>query len=374
MAEHRYILTEIDLLKASVMVIMSAVLFGLSGVLLILFFHWTARRSYASDIIDKHGIAVVEASRLGGASVILWCFGILAFAGLTGITGGESAYIEDYLFIWAGTLSCGLLGLMEDLRNGRLSPLFRLIIKLIVFGLIVAKWPFLIPSDLGVPFLDLLLSLPLSGWALTVIFSVGFINAVNMADGANGLMPGILTISFMLFYLETGGLLFAALATCCGLFAMFNIISGRLFLGDAGTYGLGAALAISGLYLHSQDIFSAAFLAVLFAYPCIDFLVSLFRRFKQGRSVFSPDNDHFHNRLYYHCQKLFDSKILANSITGIGISLVFSGAAFIGYLEEWFIATSDEWFFIFLIQCGLYGILFYLTGLNRPDSQFSERR
>ena len=374
MTKQRYIVTERDLIKASVMVVMSAVFFGLSGVLLILFFHWTARRSYASDTIDKHGISIVAASRLGGASVILGCFGILAFAGLYGISDSESASIDDYLFIWAGTLSCGLLGLMEDLRNGRLSPIFRLIIKLIVFGLIVAKWPFLIPSDLGVPFLDLLLSLPLSGWALTVIFSVGFINAVNMADGANGLMPGILTISFMLFYLETGALLFAALATCCGLFTMFNIISGRLFLGDTGTYGLGAALAISGLYLHSLEVFSAAFLAVLFAYPCIDFLVSLFRRSWQGRSVFSPDNDHLHNRVYYLCQQRLGSKTLANSITGCGISIVFSGIALVGYLAEWLPVTSDNWIFIFLIQCSIYAISFFLSGLNRPQGQYSASR
>ncbi len=64
---------------------------------------------------------------------------------------------------------------------------------------------------------------------------MGFIHAANMADGANGLMPGILAIAFSLFFAETGSLVYAALMISCGLFAIFNVISGRIFLGDAGS-------------------------------------------------------------------------------------------------------------------------------------------
>ena len=39
---------------------------------------------------------------------------------------------------------------------------------------------------------------------VTVIFCVGFINSINMADGANGLMAGVMTIAFGLFYVSTG--------------------------------------------------------------------------------------------------------------------------------------------------------------------------
>ena len=33
--------------------------------------------------------------------------------------------------------------------------------------------------------------------------------------------------------------------TGCGLFLIFNVISGRLFLGDAGAYGLAAGVALA---------------------------------------------------------------------------------------------------------------------------------
>jgi UDP-N-acetylmuramyl pentapeptide phosphotransferase/UDP-N-acetylglucosamine-1-phosphate transferase len=212
--------------------------------------------------------------------------------------------------------------------------------------------------------------MPLVGWAITVVFCIGFVNAINMADGANGLMPGTLTMAFVVFYLETGLLSYAVLMTSCGLFTIFNVISGRLFLGDAGAYGLGSVLVISGLYLYSEGIFSAAFLAVLFAYPCIDILVTVIRRRIEGRSIFSPDNDHLHNRIHYHFQKLLPSKTLTNSITGLSVVASSSGVAVVGYLHQWWSATSDMWLLIFLIQWVAYSVAFYLTGLNRPINQY----
>jgi UDP-N-acetylmuramyl pentapeptide phosphotransferase/UDP-N-acetylglucosamine-1-phosphate transferase len=207
------------------------------------------------------------------------------------------------------------------------------------------------------------------GWLLTVIFCVGFINAVNMADGANGLMPGILTISFGLFYTETGSLAFAALMTSCGLFTIFNVISGRLFLGDTGSYGFGAAIVLSSLILFRQGIFSAPFLAVLLAYPCIDFLMALVRRSWQGRSLFLPDNDHLHNKIHFHFQKRFRSATVANSLTGGVIVASSAGVAMMGSLFSWLPVTSELWAQVFALQCIAYALAYYLTGLGRPISQ-----
>jgi UDP-N-acetylmuramyl pentapeptide phosphotransferase/UDP-N-acetylglucosamine-1-phosphate transferase len=218
--------------------------------------------------------------------------------------------------------------------------------------------------------LDTLLSAPFVGWALTVVFCIGFVNAINMADGANGLMPGTLTLAFIVFYLETGLLAYAVLMTSCGLFTIFNVISGRLFLGDAGAYGLGSVLVISGLFLFSEGVFSAAFLAVLFAYPCIDILVTVTRRRLKGRSILLPDNDHLHNRVHFHCQSWFRSKTVANSMTGVLIVSCSSGVALLGYTEAWWSVTSNHWVWVFLAQCAMYLATFFVTGINRPSSQF----
>jgi len=366
-----FILTEKDLVKLAVILLLAVIFYGLTGLIIMLCFQWITLQSYAADAADKHGISQVSASRLGGLAIFISWLGLMLAGYYNGYLGGKSGGpAGPYWIDWFAVGCCAVLGLAEDLRNNMLSPRFRLFAELAIFAIAIAFWPLLIPIDFGLPGLDALMAVPVIGWFLTVVFCVGFINAVNMSDGANGLIPGIMTIAYSLFYLNTGEFVYAAMMTACGLFTLFNVISGRLFLGDTGAYGLGASLAISALYLFSQDVFSAAFLACLFAYPCIDFVVTLIRRYRAGRSIFLPDNDHLHNRIHYHFQQWLPSKTLANSMTGVLVVASSSGLALAGYLNQWWLVTSHLWGWVFLFQWVGYGVVFYLTGLNRSNSQY----
>ena len=371
MGKSLFVLTEKDLVKLAVILLLAVIFYGLTGLIIMLCFQWITLQSYAADAADKHGISQVSASRLGGLAIFISWLGLMLAGYYNGYLGGKSGGpAGPYWIDWFAVGCCAVLGLAEDLRNNMLSPRFRLFAELAIFAIAIAFWPLLIPIDFGLPGLDALMAVPVIGWFLTVVFCVGFINAVNMSDGANGLMPGIMTIAYSLFYLNTGEFVYAAMMTACGLFTLFNVISGRLFLGDTGAYGLGASLAISALYLFSQDVFSAAFLACLFAYPCIDFVVTLIRRYRAGRSIFLPDNDHLHNRIHYHFQQWLPSKTLANSMTGVLVVASSSGLALVGYLNQWWLVTSHLWGWVFLFQWVGYGVVFYLTGLNRSNSQY----
>jgi len=369
MDKNLFVLTGKDLVKLSVMLLLATIFFGLTGLVIMLFLQWITRQSYAQESVDKHGISQLSASRMGGVAIIVTTFVLLAYGVYSGAFELWQGPLGVEGCVWLAVIACMGLGLVEDLNNDYLSARFRLCALMVIFSLLLAFRPIVIPLGLGVWALDILLAIPFIGWLLTVIFCVGFINAVNMADGANGLMPGILTISFGLFYTETGSLAFAALMTSCGLFTIFNVISGRLFLGDTGSYGFGAAIVLSSLILFHQGIFSAPFLAVLFAYPCIDFLMALVRRSWQGRALFLPDNDHLHNKIHFHFQKRFRSATVANSLTG-GVIVVFSaGVAMMGSLFSWLPVTSELWALVFALQCIAYALAYYLTGLGRPISQ-----
>ena len=369
MDKNLFVLTGKDLVKLSVMLLLATIFFGLTGLVIMLFLQWITRQSYAQESVDKHGISQLSASRMGGVAIIVTTLALLAYGVYSGAfeLGQGSLGVEG--FVWLAVIACMGLGLVEDLNNDYLSARFRLYALMVIFSLLLAFRPIVIPQGLGVWGLDILLAIPFMGWLLTVIFCVGFINAVNMADGANGLMPGILTISFGLFYTETGSLAFAALMTSCGLFTIFNVISGRLFLGDTGSYGFGAAIVLSSLILFRQGIFSAPFLAVLLAYPCIDFLMALVRRSWQGRSLFLPDNDHLHNKIHFHFQKRCRSATVANSLTGGVIVASSAGVAMMGSLFSWLSVTSELWALVFALQCIAYALAYYLTGLGRPISQ-----
>ena len=236
-----------------------------------------------------------------------------------------------------------------------------LTILLMVFTMV----PDLVPKRINITVIDWILSIPFFGLFSCLFFSIGFINAVNTVDGANGLVSGIFLIACYLFSQEMDSVVLQAGLWSASLFLIFNVISGKLFLGDAGAYGIGAGMLLASLTAYSNGIYSLSFLAVLFFYPCFDFLVSLIRRGLAGQSLTSPDNDHLHNRLNSLLLNVFRSKNLANSVTGLSISLGSAGVCVVGYESGLIEINSDGWLPIFIAQCGIYGITFFLCGVRK---------
>lgn len=358
---NKFLLTEKDIVKLLVMMVLAAGFFGLPGLVSMILMQWITRQNFAEDIVDKHGIGEVAASRLGGAFVFGTSVIFMVSAVMLGAETRAAGPLGIPLYAWIGMWGCAALGLVEDIRNDVLKPRYRLVSKALIFLIILGLWPDLVPKEIGIPGIDFLLGYSVIGLIVTIIFCVGFLNAANMADGANGLMSGVFFVAFLIFYLEYDGLGFVTLMSSCGLFLIFNVISGRLYLGDAGAYGLGAGVVLSGLFFNAQGIFSASFLAVLLAYPCIEIVVSMARRSIAGRSMFLPDNDHLHNRIHFQFKKLFKSKNMANSMTGLLIAGASSGVALAGYLGSWWPAAGSGWLAVFAAQCILYAVAFIGT-------------
>jgi UDP-GlcNAc:undecaprenyl-phosphate GlcNAc-1-phosphate transferase len=253
-----------------------------------------------------------------------------------------------------------------------LTPSLRLVAKFSVLGALFWLSPALIPVSIGVPAIDFFLNLPVLSWALVTVFAVGFINALNMADGANGLVPGIALAAFAVFFMEYGRPMDGALLFACTIFFIFNVISGWYFLGDTGSYGLGAVMLGYGLLGVVDGHFSAGFMAALFCYPCIDFLVSVIRRWRAGRSAFSADNGHLHNRLHQFIKVRVRSSVMANSFTGLIISGSTAGLVLVIHLLDVLPSASDLWYGIFVIE-----VVAYLSGLKylisiQPKTQYSD--
>ena len=359
-----------ELSKLAVMSLLATAAFGVGGLVVILLMQWMTLQSYASDAVDKHGIAEVHASRLGGVALVSAVLMSLALFIINGDKGSEAvSQVQDNWPIWFGAAGCFTLGLIEDLRNNSLSPRFRLISKATVLAMVFLLVPELIPSSIGLPGVDWLLSIPFIAFVVCLFFSVGFINAVNTVDGANGLVIGIFVINCYIFTAEMDGIALPAGLYGASLFLIFNVVSGRLFLGDAGAYAIGSAMLVTGLAAFSEGVVSLPFLAVLFFYPCVDFSVSLIRRCINGESITAPDNDHLHNRVYAYFKSVFKSKNMANSATGLSIAAGSSGIALAGYVGELIPISSNLWFFVFLAQCGLYGLIFISAGKPSDNPQ-----
>ncbi len=347
--------------KLLLMLIIAFMVWGLLGVFLIGLMQFVSMQGWATDSVHKHGIAEIQASRLGGAVCIFGGILVLIVLTLNGAAGIGEGPLKVYRFVLVAILGSMALGLVEDIRNDSLSPRIRLGVMTFLFGFILWQWPVLVPSSIGAPILDSLLSIPALAFLLCLVFCVGFLNAVNMADGANGLVSSILLVAYIIFYQELGGVGLLAALTVVSVFWVFNVVSGRLFLGDAGAYGFGASVLVSSLNLYANGVASLSFLAALLCYPCLDFLFSILRRLVNGRPIMKPDNDHLHNRIHFQYRKFIKSKNIANSAAGLTVAGASSGLVLWGYLADWWPINSGQWIVIFAAQSVAYGLAYYLT-------------
>ena len=162
--------------------------------------------------------------------------------------------------------------------------------------------PDLVVTSPRFSFLDVAIFPPwLWSVAFTVLCVVGLQNALNMADGKNGLALGLLLIwcAFLWFYAppELAPVL-AALIAGLAVTWVFNM-RGALFLGDAGTYGLSVAVAFLAIHTYAVGFPSlhADLIALWFLIPVIDALRLMATRVMAGQSPFVADRRHFHHLL-----------------------------------------------------------------------------
>lgn len=109
---------------------------------------------------------------------------------------------------------------------------------------------------------------------------VGSINSVNLIDGMDGLAAGILAIASTacaIFAFSTGNMdgtvPFLVLAGTCFGFLVFNRYPASIFMGDTGSFALGAGY-ITAAFLGNVIYFAVLALAV----PIISVIVSLMHR------------------------------------------------------------------------------------------------
>jgi UDP-N-acetylmuramyl pentapeptide phosphotransferase/UDP-N-acetylglucosamine-1-phosphate transferase len=190
-----------------------------------------------------------------------------------------------------------LIGFWDDLRH--LSPLVRLGAQLLLALAAVAVGVRTRSLDVGVTAIALgPLAVPICTLGILTM-----VNLFNFMDGIDGLAIGqtliaalVLMGGALIVHATTTALLAAALAGVAGGFLPFNWSPAKCFMGDAGSYFCGAALA--GLLIMGQNegvplilvgLSSAIFLG--------DGIVTLTRRLLAGQAIWQPHRTHLYQRL-----------------------------------------------------------------------------
>jgi len=188
--------------------------------------------------------------------------------------------------LWGGVLFLAL-GIADDLHV--FSAILKFGFQIIAAGAAVASG--LVYAFTGLPWIDAALSLL---WILIIV------NALNLTDVCDGLVGGLSVI--MLVFLAACGILepVLALAFCGALmgFLIFNLPPARIFLGDAGSHLLGFVLASGLLRVNSPlpGIHLPAMLLFL-SVPLFELGFLTVIRMKKGLPWWKGSPDHFSLRL-----------------------------------------------------------------------------
>ena len=305
------------------------------------------------DRVTSHGISRKPSVRHGGVTLVSYMCFFLIYQWHSGIF--EPA--GKQLIVLGIALAFFAIGCLEDLTNSW-SARGRFGAMLFVAFLSLALTSELLLQPVGIAWLDdNFLSNPIIS-IITTGACIAFLpNAFNTADGANGLVAGIsLAVLTGLAAVAPPGLLplVSAGAVACLLFLVFNLISGRFFLGDGGAYFLGAFCGLAIVVVSNETDVSVWWLLAMIFYPVADLIWSIVRRFLRGDSPFTPDNQHFHSLLFAWLNSRKQSSQASNTACGVGIAMLFGGLPLALSMCGVIPVESRQWFGVVVVQWVAY--------------------
>jgi UDP-GlcNAc:undecaprenyl-phosphate GlcNAc-1-phosphate transferase len=241
------------------------------------------RRLAVIDVPGGRSAHSVPTPRGGGAPIAV---GLLVAMGFT-----HRASRDEVLAFMVGVGFFGLVGMLDDLRG--LSPVLRL--RLQAGG--SAAVAMLLVAGLSLPFpTRVLAALAIAAWL------AGFVNAFNFMDGVNGIsgahaLVGGVTYACLGDWQQDTLMITGGLATAAGAcaFLPWNAVRARVFLGDVGSYALGAALAVLAVcaVLHGIPAEAAAGPVALYL---ADTAWTLQRRIRRGERWLEAHRTHTYQR------------------------------------------------------------------------------
>jgi len=314
-----------------------------------------AVRWHLLDVPDARKVHEIPVPRCGGVAMALGAFVPILYW-----------YSEDP-FVVAFLIASGVIvffGIADDFVD--LSPRWKLLGQ-IAAAFIVIYWGGVKIVSLGGLLPDGVLLPPWISVPLTLLVIVGVTNAINLADGLDGLAGGIsllavCCIGYLAYVTQRYeiGMVCLALGGALFGFLRFNTHPASIFMGDSGSQLLGFAAVTLSLTLTQQiPAFSPLIPLLLFGIPVLDTLTVMIARIKSGRSPFSPDKTHLHHRLL--------NIGLFHSETVLTIYLMQA----VMVLTTFFLRFQSEWLILLVYFLLSLAILSFFHLVGQEGGQFS---
>ena len=294
-------------------------------------------RRYAvrMSCIDEPCERKVHISPVPKVGGIAMAVGALAPVALS--AGGNRAVLS----ILIGTGVIAIFGFMDDMKEFGYRTKFA--------GQLAAALVVTFFGGVKICFIGTLLpdGMLLSDWVaipLTLVVFIGVTNAVNLADGLDGLAGGLmllcfLCIGFLAFRLGNHSITLLSMATAGAIFGFlrFNTYPASIFMGDAGSQLLGfLAITMAVTITQGNSPVSPLFPLILLGLPILDTLKVMAERVAAGRSPFVADKNHLHHKLLtlglWHTEAVFILYVVQAAL----VTAAFAWR----YHSEWFLLAA----------------------------------
>jgi len=277
------------------------------------------RRRRVLDVPGGRSSHTTPTPRGGGAPIAV---GLLVAAAVAVASGAVLAGLTFALAVGF----FGLLGLVDDLRG--LPAVARLLFQ--AAGAVAVATPLVL--RLSWPPLAVVVA-----GAAAACWLVGFVNAFNFMDGVNGISGAHALIGGVVYaclagwrrdaFGVTAGL---ALAVGAAAFLPWNAVRARVFLGDVGSYSIGAALAVLAVRLIVLGVPVEAVGGPVALYLA-DVAWTLQRRVRRGERWLEAHRTHVYQRWcaagWSHAEVTLLTSALTVLLSLLGVAGMLGGAA-----------------------------------------------
>jgi phospho-N-acetylmuramoyl-pentapeptide-transferase len=280
------------------------------------------------------GLAIMAAAVVGW--IVAHVFATFTTRGLAGMLTICAAALVGFIDDWLKVTRQRSLGL-----NKRAKIVGQLVVAL-AFALVAVIWLKVDTHLSFTRFNSLGLQLGKVGWVLmAVLIFVGFTNAVNLTDGLDGLAAGSSAFTFVAFtvigfyqlkhevmYRNPASLdeavMAAAMIGACTGFLWWNAAPARIFMGDTGSLGIGAAVAVLAL-LENVDLL-LPIIGGLYVLETLSVIVQVTSYRLFGRRVFrmAPFHHHFELLGWPETTVIVRFWILAGLFTALSLGVFYA--------------------------------------------------
>ena len=250
---------------------------------------------------------------MGGISfIVVSIFVIFLICIFSDISENRIEIIKTINLIIYGILN-GFIGIIDDIakyrkrKNEGLKPLAKLILQTIASILFLALLSITvgIEKNISIPSLNISINLGVFYYPLAVVVLCGFVNAVNLTDGVDGLASSVSMTTGVFFFFITNVFVDIMSISIIGAiiigitlgFLMYNFYPAKIFMGDTGSLFLGAI--ISGCAVLLNNVFLVLVYGFVFLIEALSVIlqVGVFKISKGKRLLLmAPLHHHFEQK------------------------------------------------------------------------------